>query len=64
LFERKDITNQPMGEHEGWISFWHDNKIMVYPSCYERWISFWHDNKIRVYPSCDVEYYEFVPQNG
>lgn len=31
LFENKNITNSPMGEHERWISFWEDGKIRVYP---------------------------------
>ena len=32
FFEQKDITNSPMGEHETWVSFWHEGKIRAYPS--------------------------------
>lgn len=38
LFEGKDMTNQPMGEHERWVSFWHDDRIRVYPM---RDIEYW-----------------------
>ena len=27
----KDITNQPLGEHEKLVSFWHEGKIRTYP---------------------------------
>jgi len=32
LFENKDITASPMGDHERWVSFWNDDKIRAYPA--------------------------------
>lgn len=31
LFKNKDITNTPMGEHERWVSFWHNGNVRAYP---------------------------------
>ena len=31
VFNNKNTTNQPMGECEKVVSFWHDEKLVVYP---------------------------------
>ncbi len=31
MFENKDITDSPFGEHERLVCFWNGDKIRVYP---------------------------------
>lgn len=31
IYKNKDITNQPFGEHNIVVSFWHDDKLRAYP---------------------------------
>lgn len=31
VFKNKDTTNQPLGENEKVVGFWHNKKLKIYP---------------------------------